>query len=140
MGGLAGLAGGLESGASHRSPRRWRADGGVIGSSHGGWWGVLHLVFWSAEGKTRVPINGIGTMRAGEGEHADGGWRGMGAAEGCPALAGRGEIVGLLPGPALRSSPGYHITGLRPFEEANISCGRKAGDMSQHGPTETSAS
>src|SRR5581483_7930756 len=31
MGGLAGLAGGFESGASHRSPRRWRADGGLIG-------------------------------------------------------------------------------------------------------------
>src|SRR5581483_5401265 len=36
MGGLAGLADSLESGASHRSPRRWRADGSPIASSHGG--------------------------------------------------------------------------------------------------------
>jgi hypothetical protein len=69
----------------------------------------------------------------------DGGWRG-GAAEGCPALAGRGEIVGLLPGPPLRSSPGYHIAGLRPLKKARHVFREKSCDTLQRGSTETSAS
>ncbi len=126
MGGLAGLA-------ENRMQCGVRSAEWGGRKTRGGVWGSFHCFrYWRCGGVKVEIFGGFGRLTAGGFDPGDGEWHGRGAAEDCPALAGRREIAGLSPGPPLRSSPGYHIVGLRPFDRARRVSPKESADMSAH--------